>query len=189
MLYLHAEGTAESQLKIERMLDGLPWPLQLLLALVFVFVSMVIIMYACDGFEPAADHLGTEVYRMGPGIRGASIEAVASSLPELFTTMFLLFVFHDEDGFSAGIATCAGSAIFNGAVIPALCILAVTMKGVENDDGVIEKVTQIALYRGTLIRDGCFFLGCEIMLIVFLNGTSLSWWMGALIKRAQLFVC
>jgi Ca2+/Na+ antiporter len=171
------------------MLDGLPWPLQLLLALVFVLISMAIIMYACDGFEPAADHLGTEVYKMGPGIRGASIEAVASSLPELFTTMFLLFVFHDEDGFSAGIATCAGSAIFNGAVIPALCILAVTIKGVKNDDGVVEKVTQIELYRGTLIRDGCFFLGAEIILIVFLNGTALSWWMGASLKRAQLFVC
>ena len=96
-------------------------------AMLLVLISMYVIAFACDSFEPAADYLGTEVYKMGPGIRGASIEAVASSLPELFTTLFLLFAHQDQDGFSAGIATCAGSALFNGAVIPAICIFAVTV--------------------------------------------------------------
>lgn len=148
-------------------------PMQLAIALVLVAVAMYVIKFACDSFEPAADYLGTEVYKMGPGIRGASIEAVASSLPELFTTMFLLFFFHDEDGFSAGIATCAGSAIFNGAVIPAICILAVIGKEIDG-----EKVTQIELGRSTLVRDGFFFMLAEIVFIVFLNGSELSWWMG-----------
>ena len=83
--------------------------MQILLALLLVVVAMVFIMFNCDSFEPAADFLGKEVYKMPPGVRGASIEAVASSLPEFFTTMFLLFLFHDEDGFAAGVATCAGS--------------------------------------------------------------------------------
>eukprot|EP01051_Picozoa_sp_SAG22_P033920 SAG22_NODE_15110_length_356_cov_1.809339_1_plen_86_part_10 len=65
-------------------------------------------------------------------------------------------------GVSAGIATCAGSAIFNAAVIPATCILAVTIKGV---DGV--PVEKIALQRSTLIRDGIFFVLSEILLIGF----------------------
>jgi len=95
-------------------------------AMVLICIAMYVIAFACDSFEPAADYLGTEVYKLAPGVRGASIEAVASSLPELFTTMVLLFVYNDVDGFSAGIATCAGSALFNGAVIPAICILCVT---------------------------------------------------------------
>jgi cation:H+ antiporter len=156
--------------------------LQITIALLLVCVAMYVIKFACDSFEPAADYLGTEVYNLGPGIRGASIEAVASSLPELFTTLFLLFGYHDEDGFAAGIATCAGSAIFNGAVIPAICIMAVTMKGVEG-----EKIEMVALQRSTLVRDGAFFLAALVMFILFLNSSALSWWMGLCLMG--LYVC
>ena len=160
------------------MFDDMDSGVQLVISLLLVAISMYIIKYACDSFEPAADFLGTEVYQMGPGIRGASIEAVASSLPELFTTFFLLFFFHDEDGFSAGIATCAGSAVFNGAVIPAICILAVTFNGVKDGEGNTQKVEQISLGRNTLVRDGCFFLLAEVMFIIFLSGSSLAWYHG-----------
>ena len=95
-------------------------------SLILVLIAMYVIAYACDSFEPAADYLGTEVYKMGPGI-GRLDRAIASSLPELFTTLFLLFAHNDQDSFSAGIATCAGSALFNGAIIPAICIFAVTL--------------------------------------------------------------
>jgi Ca2+/Na+ antiporter len=142
-------------------------------SLFLVLIAMYVIAYACDSFEPAADYLGTEVYMMGPGIRGASIEAIASSLPELFTTLFLLFAHNDQDGFSAGVATCAGSALFNGAIIPAICIFAVTVRGVDG-----EKVEKVELSRAVLLRDGAFFLTAEVLLIVFLNSTTLTWWMG-----------
>ena len=51
--------------------------LLLLLALLLVCVAMYFIKFACDSFEPAAEYLGVEVYHMGPGVRGASIEAIA----------------------------------------------------------------------------------------------------------------
>ena len=147
---------------------------QLLLSLGIVAATMYVIKYACDSFEGASGHLGKKVYRMAPGIRGATIEAIASSLPELFTTTFLLFVYNDMDGFSAGIATCAGSAVFNAAVIPAVCILAVTLKGVKG-----KPVAWVSLRRGTILRDGFFFLVAEFALIYFLGNTTLAWWMGA----------
>lgn len=162
-----------------RLVGTMFWLAQLGLAMLLVVIAMIIIMCACDAFEPASEYLGEEVYHMGPGIRGASIEAVASSLPELFTTLFLLFVFHDEDGFSAGIATCAGSAIFNAALIPAICIIAVSTKGVDG-----EKVEVIKLQRSTLVRDGIFFMLSEILLIGFLNHHTLSWWMGGTLMFA-----
>jgi len=145
----------------------------LFLALGLVLLSMYIIKFACDSFEDASDYLGTEVYKMAPGIRGATLEAIASSLPELFTTLFLLFIFHDQGGFAAGIATCAGSAVFNAVVIPAVCILAVTIKGV--DGNVVES---LLLNRSTIIRDGFFFILAEVCLIAFLGTGALTWWMG-----------
>ena len=55
------------------------------LSIGMVLLAMYIIKYACDSFEDASDYLGAEVYKMAPGIRGATIEAIASSLPELAT--------------------------------------------------------------------------------------------------------
>jgi len=146
----------------------------LLYSLLIVGISMYVIKYGCDSFGDASEHLGKKVYRMKPGIRGATIEAVASSLPELFTATFLLFLFHDMDGFSAAIATCAGSALFNAAVIPGVCILAVTLKGVDG-----EPVDRVPLLRKVILRDGIFFLLAEGALIYFLGNTVLVWWMGA----------
>lgn len=138
-----------------------------------VLLAMYIIKYACDSFEDASDYLGTEVYKMAPGVRGATIEAIASSLPELFTTMFLLFVFNDVGGFAAGVATCAGSAVFNAVIIPAVCILAVTIKGVNG-----KKIDKLKLQSSTIVRDGIFFILAELCLILFLGTNELVWWMG-----------
>jgi cation:H+ antiporter len=134
---------------------------------------MYVIKWACDSFEGASDHLGKKVFKMGAGTKGATLDAIASSLPELFTTAFLLFLYHDHDGFAAGIATCAGSAVFNAAVIPAICIIAVTVKGV--DGNIIEK---IGIQKRVILRDGFFFLLAEVALIFFLGTTELAWWVG-----------
>lgn len=142
-------------------------------SLLMVLVAMYIIKYACDSFEGASDYLGTEVYHMKPGVRGATLEAIASSLPELFTTLFLLFVFNDVGGFAAGVATCAGSAVFNAVIIPAVCILAVTIKGV---DGKI--IDRLGIHLSAIIRDGSFFILSELCLIFFLGMGELTWWMG-----------
>ena len=84
----------------------------LLASLVVIALMSIVIMYACNSFEVAADYLGR---KMKPGVKGVTINAIGSSLPELFTTALLLFgplfapeFFGDRaDGFSAGIATCA----------------------------------------------------------------------------------
>lgn len=148
----------------------------LALALATVVACSVVIMFACDPFEDASGYLGRN---MPPGVRGATINAIASSLPELFTTMALLFLFRDVDGFSGGVATCAGSAVFNAVIIPGVCILAVMFWGVKRADGSVEKVKFIELDKRTVLRDGFFFLVAEIALIAFLGGETLHWWMGA----------
>ncbi|HAA58723.1 MAG TPA: pseudouridine synthase, partial [Myxococcales bacterium] len=61
-----------------------------------IVITSVVIMYACDSFELASKKLGETFPK---GIRGATINAVGSSLPELFTSFFLLFLYHNKDGF------------------------------------------------------------------------------------------
>ena len=157
--------------------------MMLALALGVVAVASVVIMYACDPFEDASGYLGRN---MPPGVQGATINAIASSLPELLTTSFLLFLYHDQDGFTGGVATCAGSAVFNAVIIPALCILAVMYKGVKQKDGSFLKVPHITLDRFTVMRDGFFFILAEIALIYFLGDSVMKWWMGGALMAIYL---
>lgn len=157
--------------------------MELFTAIFIVVVASIAIMFACNSFDDASNYLGRN---MKPGIRGATINAIGSSMPELMTAFFLLFLFQDQDGFSAGIATTAGSAVFNAVIIPMLCILAVKYKGVSIEkvvDGVkqtvVEKIDGISVAKETILRDGFFLLIAEAALIWFLGGSTMSWWMGA----------
>ncbi len=147
----------------------------LALALGTVVLASVVIMFACDSFEDASSYLGRN---MPNGVKGATINAIGSSLPELLTATFLLFAFKDEDGFSGGVATCAGSAVFNAVIIPAVSVLAVMFVGVKQSDGTRKKVSFIELNKATVLRDGAFFVLAELALIYFLGDSVLMWWMG-----------
>ena len=94
----------------------------ILIPLIFIVICCIIIWKASNGFEVSSEYLGRN---LSDGVRGATINAIASSMPELFTTIFFLIYLKDTDGFSGGIGTTAGSAIFNGMIIPALVIFVV----------------------------------------------------------------
>ncbi len=127
--------------------------------------SSLLIAKACDGFETAADYLGRN---MSEGTKGATINAVGSSMPELFVTFIYLFLFANTTGFAGGIGTTAGSAVFNAMVIPGLVILFVLWRN---------KNTTIQVSRSVIIRDGLTLLTAELFLIYFL-GDTLSWYHG-----------
>jgi len=78
----------------------------------------------------------------------------------------------DRDGFAGGIGTTAGSAIFNGMIIPAVVILVVVIKGVTSHVEVSKKV---------LLRDGISLLVCELVLIFLLGDVSLNWTHGLIL--------
>ena len=135
----------------------------ILISILLIIVCCIIIWRASDGFEAASEYLGRNLKE---GVRGATINAIGSSMPELFTTLFFLFILKDKDGFAGGIGTTAGSAIFNGMIIPAVVILVVVLKGVTKKVEVSKKV---------LLRDGVALLLCEFVLIFLLGGTTLNW--------------
>jgi len=141
----------------------------ILLSIFLIAVCCVIIWRASDGFEAASEYLGRN---LTDGVRGATINAIGSSMPELFTTLFFLFVLKDKDGFAGGIGTTAGSAIFNGMIIPAVVILVVVMRGLTR---------HVEVSRKVLLRDGISLLIAELVLIVLLGGTTLNWWHGVIL--------
>lgn len=142
----------------------------ILIPLILIFFTCLLIWRACDGFEVASEYIGRN---MSEGVRGGTINAISSSIPELFTTLIALFVLADKDGFAIGIGTTAGSALFNGMIIPAACILTVigtTILGI--------KVTSVNVSTKVLLRDGISLIACEFVLILLINGTQLHWWQG-----------
>lgn len=141
----------------------------IVVSLVLILLTCVIIWRASDNFEAASEYLGRN---LSEGVRGATINAIGSSMPELLTTIFFLFVLVDKDGFAGGIGTTAGSAVFNGVIIPALVILVVVGYGIAKGVKVSRKV---------VLRDGIALLLAEILLILFIGGSSLDWWQGLLL--------
>ena len=134
-----------------------------------LFLCCLIIWKASDGFEVASEYLGRN---MSDGVRGASINAIASSMPELFATMFFLLFLKDTENFSGGLGTTAGSAIFNGMIIPAVVILVVLFSGVAKSIVVSKKV---------IIRDGISLIIAELILILIISGSTLYWWHGLIL--------
>lgn len=134
-----------------------------IILLFFVSMSCYVIWRASDGFEVAASYLGQH---LSEGVKGATINAIASSMPELLTTFFFLFYLGDENGFSGGIGTTAGSAIFNGMIIPAAVIFVVVFSGVAKN---------IVVMRKVLLRDGIALILAEIILITMISGDTLHW--------------
>ncbi len=140
-----------------------------IISLFLIALSCVIIWRASDGFETASEYLGRN---LSEGVRGATINAIGSSMPELFTTLFFLFILKDKDGFAGGIGTTAGSAIFNGMIIPAVVILIVVLKRINSS---------VTISRKVLLRDGIALLLCELVLIFLIGGNSLTWVHGAIL--------
>ena len=141
----------------------------LLIPIILVAFCSIVIWRSVDGFTVASDYLGRN---LSDGVKGATINAIASSMPELFTTIFFLFFLNDVDGFSGGIGTTAGSAIFNAMIIPAIAILAVIYAGMTKVVTVSKKVIR---------RDGIALILTEGILIVLISGNSLYWWHGAIL--------
>jgi Ca2+/Na+ antiporter len=142
-------------------------------SLIGILFTCLFIWRACDGFETASEYLGRN---MSEGVRGGTINAISSSIPELLTTIIGLLVLNNSEGFSMGIGTTAGSALFNGMIIPEVCIFAVvgsTIKG--------RNVETVWIRRKVILRDGLSLIFCELVLVWAVSGTSLYWWQGLLL--------
>ena len=128
-----------------------------------IVVACIVIWKSSDFFEQATDRLGQN---MSEGVKGASLNAIASSMPELLTGFLFLFALKGSDGYAGTIGTTAGSAVFNSLMIPGLVILMVTIFGIAKSISVSKKVIN---------RDGIFLLLSEIVLIFVISTNRISY--------------
>ena len=146
----------------------------IIIPLILITICCIVIWRAGDGFMTASEYIGRN---LSDGVRGATINAVASSMPEVFTSLFFLFVMKDAEGFSGGIGTTAGSAIFNSMVIPAVSVLAVIGIGLTRYVKVSQKV---------MLRDGLSLLIAELIFIILISGSELNWYHGFLLMMVYV---
>lgn len=169
------------------LISGLIWylagdPFSAIVCLISQTVLVSIVIWqACDPFADAAEHIG-HVLKLPGSVRGATLDAIASSMPELFTGIIfvILAVLYGREGvdlqeasgegFALVIATCAGSAVYNMILIPAICAIFISYYRPSRPTIDVE-------YR-VIVRDGAWFVLMEILLIVFLLQQRIEWWMG-----------
>ena len=92
---------------------------------------------------------------MGEGIKGPTVNAVASSLPELMISSLFLFFYKDINGFSAGFATIIGSSAFNIAIIPVIAYIFAFKKN---------QIQAFKVDKKIVLQDGIFLLMSIILL-------------------------
>ena len=147
--------------------------LGILIPIVLISVSSYVIWKSTDSFETAADYLGRNMSR---GVKGATINAVASSMPEFLTTMFFLFYVKNEgqfaDSFSGGLGVTAGSAVFNILIIPFAILFYGTVK---------LKAINFPVNRQVIFRDGLFLILANIVLIFIVRSQTLTAFHGFLL--------
>ncbi len=128
----------------------------MLVSLLFITVSCIVIWRSSHGFEIASDYLGR---KLPPGIKGATLNAIASSMPEFLTTLFFLFSLKSAEGFSGGLGVTSGSALFNLLIIPATVVLMLFSVG---------RGRNIVLNKWVLMREGAVLLVSQIVFVSFL---------------------
>ena len=139
-----------------------------------MIVSCFIIWRSAAGFEIASDYLGR---KLSHGIKGATINAIASSMPEFLSSFFFLFYLKDVNGFSGGLGITAGSSIFNLLVIPASVTLVIFIR---------DPSKTIELTRKVLRRDGIVLILTILILILIIDRQSLKPIHGLMLVMAYL---
>lgn len=135
-----------------------------------MLISSIVIAKACDLFEASADYLGRN---MNDGVKGATLNAIGSSMPELLTTAFFLLFASQSSlaiDFAASIGGDTGSAIFNSIVIPMVVIWVVLLS--------FAGIKGVKISKKVILRDGLFLLTAEILLLVLLSSSYLTHWHG-----------
>ena len=136
--------------------------------LILMLACSYVIAKACDVFEAATDCLGSN---LNDGVKGATLNAIGSSMPELLTTVFFLILATQENlgrDFAAGIGGNTGSAIFNSIIIPMLVIWVVLAMG----------ITGVSVSKKVILRDGLFLIGAEMMILILLSSRYITHWHG-----------
>ncbi len=141
----------------------------MILFILQIFISIYLMWKVSSSFDLAANYL---TRNLGEGIKGPTVNAIASSLPELLISFLFLFFYKDLEGFSAGYATIIGSSAFNIAIIPVLAYI-ISYKQNKTRSFIIDQ---------KIVKQDGFFLIFSIILL------ALGFFIGLSIFYASLLI-
>ncbi|MBU4479922.1 hypothetical protein KKG48_00560 [Patescibacteria group bacterium] len=121
-----------------------------------ILIASLVIYYSGNKFASASSEIG-DYFNLSRSVKGATLDAIASSFPELLIAFFSVVFFHK---FDMGIGTIAGSILFNTLIIPSCAVLV---------SPIVFRVS-----REVMARDAVFYV---ISILAFLSAIlySLSW--------------
>ncbi|XP_064608721.1 sodium/potassium/calcium exchanger 2-like [Liolophura sinensis] len=123
--------------------------------MVYMFVALAIV---CDEFFVPSLGVITDKLQISEDVAGATFMAAGGSAPELFISIFGVFLTRDN----VGIGTIVGSAVFNILFVIGMCALF--------------SKTVLALTWWPLFRDVTFYSIDLILLICFFLDRYIDWW-------------
>jgi cation:H+ antiporter len=134
-----------------------------------ILVCSIIIYIAGERFAESSSKIG-DYLRLPRDVKGATFDAISSSMPELMVALFAVIFFKK---FEVGIGTIAGSALFNLLIIPGICVF----------------VAPIAfkVSKKVITRDALFYLIAIFVLIVLLIYFK-TWGLGIAITLILIYV-
>ena len=141
----------------------------IIIPLLIILFCGYIIWRAGDSFVEGSNYIGRN---LSDGVKGATINAVASSMPELFIALFFLFYLKESSGFSGSLGTSLGSVIFNSLIIPSVAVYNVLLFSNKKFVSISKKV---------ILRDGLWLLAVEFLLIIIIKDRVIDWFDGLLL--------
>lgn len=122
----------------------------LIINILIILITSIVIYYIGNIFAESSSKIG-DYLNLPRSVKGATFDAIASSLPELLVALFAVIFFKK---FEVGIGTIAGSALFNLLIIPGICVL-------------VAPIT-FKVSKKVISRDAMFYLIAVFSLIVLL---------------------
>ncbi|XP_077514386.1 sodium/potassium/calcium exchanger 5-like [Amblyomma americanum] len=121
--------------------------------------ALALLSIVCQKYFVPSLEVMTDYFRVPSDVAGATFMAMGTSAPELFSSVFGLFVTEGD----IGVSTVLGSAVFN-------------IVGVTGIIGLIiwKKTVDISWYPVT--RDCIMFAVTVLALVVFVSDNSVAWW-------------
>ncbi|MFW6378518.1 MAG: sodium:calcium antiporter [Nanoarchaeota archaeon] len=127
-----------------------------IVSLTVIVVASIVIFFTGNQFAARSSRIGSYL-GMSPSAKGATLDAISSSLPEFLVALFGVIFFNS---FDVGMGTIAGSALFNLLIIPAICVLVAPVA--------------FTVTREVIERDSLFYIAAVFALLTALT-FAVSW--------------
>ena len=147
--------------------------------LIIVFTSIVIFIVG-KYFATASSHIG-DYFHLSKSVKGATLDAIASSFTELMVAVFAVIAFGQ---FDVGIGTIAGSAFFNLLIIPGIAVLVAPVafkvsKEVISRDAIFYNISVFALLAVLLTTQSWGLIVAGIFFILYI------WYLRVVIRQTK----